>query len=894
MARVGDIKTTCAYCGVGCGVVASQAADGKVTVTGDRDHPANFGRLCSKGSALGETLDLEGRLLFPQVNGERTGWDNALELVAKKFRAAIDEYGPDSVAFYVSGQCLTEDYYVANKLMKGFIGSANIDTNSRLCMSSSVAGHVRAFGEDIVPGCYEDLEEADLLVLVGSNAAWCHPVLYQRMMAAREERGSRMVVIDPRGTATSDQCDLHLPIKPGMDALLWQGLLVWLADSDALDQAYIEQHVSGFEEALAASREAAPDVATVAAACGLNAPSVARFYRWFAATERTVTLYSQGINQSTSGSDKVNAILNCHFATGRVGKTGRGPFSLTGQPNAMGGREVGGLANMLAAHMILGDAEHTQLVGEFWKTENVATKPGLKAVDLFRAVDRGEIKALWVMATNPAVSLPEADRVKAALQKCEFLVVSDVLEKTDTTVEADVLLPALAWGEKDGTVTNSERRISRQRAFLSAPGEAKADWWALAEVAKRMGYGAAFDYKNAAAIFREHAALSGFGNNGSRAFDISGLSDVSDAGFEAMVPIQWPVTQYAPDGKARLLEDGRFMSSNARANMLPVSARGPAAQVSKEYPFILNTGRVRDQWHTMTRTAKSPRLATHAPEPFLELHPADQRRIKVSDCDLVRVASIHGSAILRVKVTDTQQVGSAFAPMHWSGPYASKARVDALVGADTDPVSGQPEFKQSPVAVSRFAAAWQAFLMTNGAVDLSAADYWVKCAGNGHVSYEMAGCKPLGDVDAFARQLLKPTCETDWLSVVDSKRGLGRFAKIEEGVLVACLFIEAGASSVEREWLRSILGTCLSQRDRLSLLTGRPAVGESSGATICACFGVGVNTLRRAISQRGLATVDAVGEALSAGTNCGSCKPELAQLIREVEAGSGDAAASAA
>jgi assimilatory nitrate reductase catalytic subunit len=877
-----DIKTTCAYCGVGCGVIASKDAEGVVTVKGDPDHPANFGRLCSKGSALHETLGLEGRLLHPEIDGQRARWDDALDLIAQKFKDTIRNHGAESVAFYISGQCLTEDYYVANKLMKGFIGAANIDTNSRLCMSSSVAGHIRAFGEDIVPGCYEDLEEADLLVLVGSNAAWCHPVLYQRMMAAREERGNRMVVIDPRGTATSDSSDLHLPIKPGMDAVLWHGLLVWLAESDTLDTDYIKKHVSGFDQALDDAREAAPDVATVAEKCGLNASAVARFFRWFGSTSKTVTLYSQGINQSSSGTDKVNAILNCHFATGRVGKPGMGPFSLTGQPNAMGGREVGGLAHMLAAHMKLGDPVDTQAVQEFWNAPNVATSAGLKAVDLFQAIESGTIKALWVIATNPAVSMPAADRVKAALKSCEFLVVSDVLAETDTTVEADVLLPALAWGEKDGTVTNSERRISRQRAFLPAPGDAKADWWAVAEVAKRMGYATAFNYKNSAAIFREHAALSGVENRGTRAFDISAFSQLDDAGYDHLEPVQWPVTRENPNGVARVLGDGIFYQPGGQAVMVAAEPKGPKAARSREYPFLLNTGRIRDHWHTMTRTAKSPRLSTHTPEPYVEVHPFDAKLARLTEEGLAVVDSALGTATLRVKLSDTQQRGSVFVPMHWSGPYASNARIDSLVGADVDPISGQPEFKQSPVKMKPFLSKWHGFLMANSDRAPDAADYWVKTAANGFNWYELAGAQAIEDMQDFAKAVLRPAGD-EWVSFVDAKRGAGRFAVLRDGKLAGCLFLSKNHQIVERNWLLELMTRDVTKEDRRGLLSGRPTNGESAGTTVCACFGVGINTITKAISEQGLNSVEKIGAAMSAGTNCGSCKPELARLLRDVE-----------
>ena len=471
---------------------------------------------------------------------ERVAWSDALDHVAQRLRHIIARDGPNAVAFYLSGQLLTEDYYVANKLMKGFIGSANVDTNSRLCMSSSVAGHRRAFGADTVPGCYEDLDEADLLVLTGSNAAWCHPVLFQRMIANKQRRGARMVVIDPRRTDTAEDADLFLGLKPGTDTALFCGLLVHLAGTGALDRNYIERHTSGFEDALAQARSIAGSVAATARATGLSEPDVAAFFRMFAETPRVVTLYSQGVNQSAQGTDKVNAILNCHLATGRIGRPGASPFSLTGQPNAMGGREVGGLANQLAAHMGFTPADIDR-VRRFWKAPRIATHEGLKAVQMFEAIARGEIKALWVMGTNPAVSLPDADAARAALAKLELFVVSENVRSNDTVnAGAQVLLPAQAWGEKSGTVTNSERRISRQRAFLAPPGETRPDWWIVSEVARRLGFAAAFDFASEADVFREHAALSAFENGGSRDFDIGALQMVSNEAFDAMTPVQWP------------------------------------------------------------------------------------------------------------------------------------------------------------------------------------------------------------------------------------------------------------------------------------------------------------------------------------------------------------------
>ncbi|WP_278395795.1 molybdopterin-dependent oxidoreductase, partial [Acinetobacter venetianus] len=505
-------KTTCPYCGVGCGVnveVQHKAHGTMVQVSGDTEHPSNFGRLCIKGSRLADTLGLETRVLSPMFgrknHREATTWDAAVGKIATQFQACIDQYGRDSVAFYVSGQLLTEDYYVVNKFVKGYLGTANIDTNSRLCMSSAVAAHKRAFGEDIVPASYEDFEYADMVVLVGSNTAWCHPVLYQRIMQAKNKNPDLfVVVVDPRFTSTCEQADLHLPILPGQDVVLFNGLLQHLYQNDHVDHHFVESYTEGLEALLDASATE-QDFDSIVKRTGISAEKLQLFFEKFAETEKVVTLFSMGVNQSSQGVNKANSIINCHLLTGKIGKLGAAPFSMTGQPNAMGGREVGGLANMLAAHMDLENPSHQNLVQEFWQSPTIATHAGLKAVDLFKAVESGKIKAIWIMATNPVVSLPDADQVKRALEQCEFVVVSDICAETDTTAYADVLLPALGWGEKDGTVTNSERRISRQRAFLDSPKQAKADWWAVSAVAKKLGF-TGFDFNNACEIFNEHAA----------------------------------------------------------------------------------------------------------------------------------------------------------------------------------------------------------------------------------------------------------------------------------------------------------------------------------------------------------------------------------------------------
>jgi assimilatory nitrate reductase catalytic subunit len=869
------VKTTCPYCGVGCGITAERRADGAVAIAGDPAHPANFGRLCSKGTALAETLGLETRLLHPEIAGRRVGWDAALDHVAQRFAETIRTHGPDSVAFYVSGQLLTEDYYVANKLMKGFIGAANIDTNSRLCMASSVAGHVRAFGEDIVPGNYEDLDQAELIVCVGSNMAWCHPVLFQRIAAARDRNPAlRLVVIDPRRTATAEAADLHLALRPGSDVTLFNGLLAHLARSDRTDVAFVDQRTQGMGDAVATAMADAPSLDAVASACGLDVRDVARFFDWFGEIGKTVTLYSQGVNQSASGTDKVNAIVNCHLLTGRIGRPGMGPFSLTGQPNAMGGREVGGLANQLAAHMRIEDAGHRATVQAFWNSPVVAQRAGLKAVELFDAVADGRIKAIWIMATNPVVSLPDADKVRKALRRCDFVVVSDCVRDTDTTTLAHVLLPALAWGEKDGTVTNSERRISRQRAFLPAPGEARADWWIVAQLAARLGYASAFQYRSAADVFREHAELSGTSNDGARLFDISGLAAIDAAAYDALAPVQWPAPAHHSGGTARLLG-----GDDRPLRFVPVRGRPVAHAVSDAFPLALNTGRVRDHWHTLTRTGLSPRLSSHSAEPFLAIHPADAAAAGVTDGALTRVVSAWGEAILRVRCTDAQRPGAVFAPMHWTEVFAAKGRVGAAVNPAVDPVSGQPELKHTPVRVEPFAVAWQAAVLTREPMGVDDCAWWTRCACVAGWHYDAAGAAMPQDWLAWAKARFAARVG-EWIVYRDPRQQMFRAALIEQGRLDVCVLV--GTHALSRDWLAGLLAKApLSPADRIALLAGRPMSGRAEqGPTVCACFGVGQAAIRAAIRERTLNSVAAIGAALQAGTNCGSCRPELAALLR--------------
>ncbi len=861
------VRSTCAYCGVGCGVLLTPDGQGGIEVKGDPDHPANRGRLCSKGIALGETVGLDDRLLAPRVNGADTDWDSALDLVATRFGETIAKHGPDSVAFYVSGQLLTEDYYVANKLMKGFIGSGNIDTNSRLCMASTVAGQRRAFGTDTVPGTYDDIEDADLVVLVGSNLAWCHPVLYQRVIAAQKQRPHmKIAVVDPRRTASCDRADIHLQIESGTDVELFNGLLSRIHQMGALDKGYM-RHVEGFNAALAAASTARPAEVTK-----LPQALIDRFYNMWIGTEKVVTIFSQGVNQSSSGADKVNSILNCHLATGRIGKPGMGPFSVTGQPNAMGGREVGGLANMLACHLDIENADHRRAVRDFWNAPTIATAPGLKAVDMFRAVGDGRIKALWIIHTNPAVSMPDADAVRDAIKGCDFVVVSDITAQNDTARLAHVLLPAAAWGEKNGTVTNSDRTISRQRAALPVPGQARPDWEILAEVGRRMGWRHAFDYSTPVEIFREYAGLSQVAGIFGRDFDISAATRMRDIDYDAMEPFRWPLTATRQGG--RFFADGQFYTPDGKARMLPLNYRPPESKRGRRFPYRLNTGRLRDQWHTMTRTAKSPRLSAHLPEPFCEIHPDDAAELGLAPADLVELTSTQGRAILRVVVTDKVRPGEVFAPMHWTGETAPSARIDALVAPVTDPVSGQPESKASVVAMKKFEAGWYAFAVSAGDMTPDA-EYWARARTRNGWRAELAGREAPADWEAWARKLFGTEATVQVVS--DAGRGIHRLAFHEGDRLVAALFVAPEPVGLMRDYVAGLPGT-----EAPGAISGRaPADRPDPGPVLCACFNVGVNTILTAIEDQGLCTVEAIGAALQAGTNCGSCRPEIAALLQK-------------
>ena len=902
--QIKTTQTTCPYCGVGCGVIAhvSQTSMGeKVQIEGDVQHPANLGKLCIKGSHLADTLGLKTRLLHPMTGRKEqrqiSTWDHAISSIANKFQQYIDQYGRDSIAFYVSGQLLTEDYYVVNKFVKGYLGTANIDTNSRLCMSSAVAAHKRAFGEDLVPASYTDFEQTEMVVLVGSNTAWCHPVLYQRIMKAKEERDLFVVVIDPRFTATCEAADLHLPILPGQDVALFNGLLQYLQQNGHADLDFVTQHTQGLEQALASSSTES-SIESVAQRTGITIEKLTLFFQKFAQNEKIMSLFSMGVNQSSQGVDKANSIINCHLLTGKIGKPGSAPFSMTGQPNAMGGREVGGLANMLASHLDLDNPQHQQLVQDFWQSPVIARQPGLKAVDLFKAVESGKIKAIWIMATNPIVSLPDADQVKRALEKCEFVVVSDICLDTDTTQYADVLLPALGWGEKDGTVTNSERCISRQKAFLPAPGEAKADWWTISRVAKALGF-RGFDFKNSHDIFLEHARLSAY-QNGSlsqradtpnfRYFNLQGLTQLGFVEYQHLTPIQWPVWDKQEVHQiGQLLSQGQFSHVDGKARLVPTIAADPVHAISAEYPLILNTGRIRDQWHTMSRTGLSASLSQHRAEPYCELHPQDALKYGLKDAELVEVKSAWGSCVLRVQFSQNIRRGQIFAPIHWNDQFASDARIGKVVNPVVDPISGEPEFKHTPVMIQPFYTQWQGVLYVREGFEqqiqtmIENMVWWNKIQTTQAIRYELADRRRFSDITGQIKSLLAFDDESfEWLNLEDQTAHISHSVVLQDGQLIASFYIAPAALLPDRDWVAGLFRReRLSALHRKALLAGQAmSMGNSEGPLVCSCFKVGKNRIIQTIKDKNITHEKQVTACLKAGGNCGSCLPEIRGLIK--------------
>ncbi|MEM1403060.1 MAG: molybdopterin-dependent oxidoreductase [Pseudomonadota bacterium] len=863
-------KTTCPYCGVGCGVDVKRDGD-LIAVSGDIDHPANRGKLCVKGSALGETLVPNNRLVHPFVEGVRESWDSALETLTTRLMQTIDRFGPGSVGFYLSGQLLTEDYYVANKLMKGFIGGANVDTNSRLCMASAVAAYKRSLGADYVPCTYDDLDDAEMIVMVGSNAAWTHPVLYQRIEAAKTENPhKRIVLIDPRRTATADLADQHLAIQPGSDGFLFGGLLRYTNARDLIDSEWVQAHTSGAQEALAAVADLSLEV--VSRHTGLSIAQLEQFYAAFANTERVLTFYSQGINQSASGTDDCNAIINCHLALGRIGQPGMGPFSITGQPNAMGGREVGGLATQLAAHMDF-TAEDVDRVGRFWGSDRLAQAPGLKAVDLFRAAADGDIKFLWIMATNPAVSLPDSAAVKTALERCETVVVSDCVRDTETNRYAHILLPAMGWGEKSGTVTNSERTISRQRQFLPPAGEARADWHIVTDVARRMGFADAFPFESPADVFREHAGLSAFENNGARDFDIGALADITDADYENLPPTRWPLPA---DGRSE--EHLPAFFADRRMRLVSVVPRLPDVDEDSSpstREFVVNSGRLRDQWHTMTRTGLAGSLARHRRFLSASMNPVDLERIGAKAGEVILIQNATGRVTAIAEADAGTKQGEVFLPIHWSDCFSSEGKVSGLFPGVTDPISGQPQSKYARASIRPLKTSnWTYMVVADDSgvsPVLDSAVYWSQVRIDGGLLMIVAG----GDPEVIASRIQDDLGEQRPLSLSSPKANY----RIWAGDRVNCAMFSCTRCEdlPEPSWLESLLTRELPRR-RWQLLAGYDPGVEDQGPLVCSCWEVGEKAIRAAIRD-GADSVSEISESLRCGTRCGSCLPEVRSIL---------------
>ncbi len=968
-----ETKSTCPYCGVGCGVIIQSDGAQITGVRGDPDHPANFGKLCSKGSTLALTasapITRQTRLLQPMRREHRGGiakatrWDAALDFAATGFAQIITEHGPDAVGFYISGQLLTEDYYVFNKLAKGLIGTNNIDTNSRLCMSSAVAGYKQTLGADAPPACYDDVNHADCIFIVGSNTAYAHPILFRRIEEAKANKPDlKIIFCDPRKTDTAEIADLYLPIQPGTDVMLFNGMLHTMLWEGWTNAAYIAAHTNGFDALKATVRDCTPDA--VSAICGIKKEDLFTAAKLFATSAATLSLYCQGLNQSSSGTAKNAALINLHLATGHIGKPGAAPFSLTGQPNAMGGREVGGLANLISAHRDMANSAHRAEVAALWGVADVPSKPGKTAVEMFQAAADGEIKALWIACTNPAQSMPDQATVRRALERAELVVVQEAFATAETCAYADLLLPATTWGEKEGTVTNSERRISRVRAAVSAPGQARHDWSIAVEFARKLeGIGVRsefrktietetlsternsaltpipqhpettktlFNYDTPEQIWQEHRA-----STQGRDLDITGLS------YEKLEqsPQQWPFKQGDTTGKARLYEDGMYPTADGKANFVNTVYKPVAEPRESRYPFSLNTGRLRDQWHGMTRTGTLGRLFGHVAEPTVQMNIQDMTRRLLKEGDLVHVTSKRGSIVLAVQASSEIGLSQAFIAMHWGSQFLSGRSstgerlggVNAITTSAYCPSSKQPELKHAAVKILKAELPWSmvtlAWLPDGSAHTtrlalqaLMAAFEFASCVPFGREGDANTDMKGLVDGHAHtAANSTNPASETrgllfrasanyapapallaqietlmglnskDTLRYADLKKGQHRAARLQrdgDGRVTLQAFMLAGDTSAQ-VWIKALLQDKLDAQTygRLLLSPGgkAPLAIEAKGAQICTCFNVTETAINAQLASCTGSEPERLGQlqsALQCGTNCGSCIPQLKKLVR--------------
>jgi assimilatory nitrate reductase catalytic subunit len=937
-----ETKSTCPYCGVGCGVIIESQGAQITGVRGDPDHPANFGRLCTKGSTLHLTasapITMQTRLLQPMRREHRgeapktVGWDNALDFAATSFKQIIVEHGPDAVGFYISGQLLTEDYYVFNKLAKGLIGTNNIDTNSRLCMSSAVAGYKQTLGADAPPNCYDDVNHAETIFIVGSNTAYAHPILFRRIEDAKKSNPAlKIIFADPRKTDTAEIADLYLPIQPGTDVMLFNGMLHIMLWEGWTDNAYVAAHTHRFEALKTTVREYTPEL--VAQTCGIKKEDLFIAAKWFAGIRdgdtphtnasgcahrnTTLSLYCQGLNQSSSGTAKNAALINLHLATAQIGKPGAGPFSLTGQPNAMGGREVGGLANLISAHRDMANPAHRAEVAALWGVNDVPSKPGKTAVEMFQAAADGEIKALWIACTNPAQSMPNQATVRRALERAELVIVQEAFATTETCHYADLLLPATTWGEKEGTVTNSERRISRVRSAVPAPGAARHDWSIAVEFARRLQTQTTlFPYTTPEEIWNEHRE-----STRGRDLDITGLSYA----LLEQAPQQWPFKPGDKEGKKRLYEDAIFPTPDGKANFVNTVYQPTAEQRESRYPFSLNTGRLRDQWHGMSRTGTLGRLFGHVAEPLVQMNQQDMLRRLLKEGDLVHVTSKRGSIMLPVQASDEIGLSQAFIAMHWGSEYLSGrsstgerlAGINAITTSAYCPTSKQPELKHAAVKILKaelpwtlLAVAWLpedtvhtaraalqklmerfefATCVPFGREDTGANTNTGTSAQRGILFRAASNYAPEDDSVVQIETLLGLSCN-DTLRYEDKKRGQRRTARLVHaagGTVQLVGFILAGDTSAEA-WIKTLLQDQLdsSAYGRLLLSPGAkaPVAVQSKGAQVCACFNVTESQIQSVLDtclDSDEEKLSAVQVKLKCGTNCGSCSPQLKKIVRE-------------
>ena len=914
---VSESKATCCYCGVGCGVIVQSDGVQVTGVRGDPEHPANFGRLCTKGSTLhlsaSPLLQRQARALYPELRTMRdsprrqASWDVTNDFLARRIAETVEKHGPDSIGFYISGQLLTEDYYAFNKLAKGLIGTNNVDTNSRLCMSSAVAGYKQTLGADAPPACYEDIDHADLLFIAGSNTAYAHPILYRRIEDARRANpGLRMIVADPRRTDTARDADLFLQILPGTDVALFNGMLHICLWEDLVDLSYIAEHTEGFPELKRSVREYTPK--HVAAICGISEDDLFKAARWFGEAKAALSMYCQGLNQSASGTAKNASLINLHLATGQIGKPGAGPFSLTGQPNAMGGREVGGMANLLSGHRDLANPEHRAEVARLWGVDDVPATPGKTAIPMFEAVRKGEIKILWIACTNPAQSMPDQNLVHEALKHAELVIVQETYRSTATVVYADVLLPATTWSEKEGTVTNSERRITRFKPVLPAPGEARHDWRIVVDVARRleslMGrQQTLFPYETPEQIWNEHRE-----STRGRDLDITGLSYRL---LEEQGPQQWPFPEGAVAGKQRLYEDGIFPTADGRATFADTPYVPLAEPRDVRYPFSLNTGRLRDQWHGMSRTGTVARLFGHVPEPSVEMHAHDMNRIGVADGDLVHVTSRRGSIVLPARASEQVGLAQSFIAMHWGDEFLSGststgeriAGVNALTSPAYCPSSKQPELKHAAVKILKAELPWRLLCVAWLSAD-EAARAREQLKGL-MPAFQFAACVPFGREragvlfraaahEAAPEELLAKIeailglSASGVLHYADKRRGQRRSMRVVKAGIETHLegFLLAGDISAEA-WIKPLLQDELPAQayGRLLLVPGAkaPVAVAARGKQVCSCFDVSegqIHTALLACTGSPDAQLLQLQARLQCGTNCGSCVPELKRLVR--------------